>query len=62
MDCDDVAVLDAEVVANHTVHASAAIIQIIVVDYDQDCVFSLFALYQDCVASEELERLHGVVR
>lgn len=61
MDGDDVAVLDAEVVADNAVQAGAAIIEIIVGQNDKDRVLSLLAADEDCVAAEQLERLHGVV-
>ena len=54
MDSDDVAVLDTQVVANHTVHASASIIQIIICQYDQDGIFPLLALDKHCVPPEQL--------
>ena len=62
MDSDDIAMLDSEVVSNHSVHACGAIIQIIICKHDQDSVLSLFALDQDCVSSEELQGLHSIVR
>jgi hypothetical protein len=61
MDGDDVAVLDAEVVANNAVQPGAAIIEIIVGQNNEDRVLSLLASDKDCVAAEQLERLHGVV-
>lgn len=61
MDGDDVAVLDAEIVADNAVQAGAAIIKIIVGQNDEDRVLSLLASDEDCVAAEQLERLHGVV-
>ena len=61
VDGDDVAVLDAEVVANNAVQAGAAIIEIIVGQNDEDGILSLLAADEDCVAAEQLERLHGVV-
>jgi len=54
VNCDDVAVLDTQVVANHTVHASASIIQIIICQYDQDGIFPLLALDKHCVPPEQL--------
>lgn len=59
---DNVAVLDAEVVAHDTVDADAPIIQIIIGKDDQNSVLPLLALHQNCVTPEELEGLHGVVR
>lgn len=54
MDRDDVAMLDAEVVSDHTVYASGTIIKIIVSQNDENSVLSLLSLDQDCVTSEEL--------
>ena len=61
MDGDDIAVLDPKVVADDTVQTGAAIIKIIVGKNDEDCVLSLLAPNENCVAAEELERLHCVV-
>jgi hypothetical protein len=54
MDSDDIAVLDSEVVANHSVDAGASIIKIVVGQHDQDCILALLAFYQYRVASEQL--------
>ena len=62
MDRDDVAMLNAEVVAHHPVDAGATIVQVIVVQNNQDSILPLLALDQHGVTTEELERLHGVVR
>jgi hypothetical protein len=61
MHCDDVAMLDAEVVASDSIYACAAIVQIVIGHDNQDSVLSLLALDQYGIAAEELERLHGVV-
>ena len=61
MDCDDVSMLDTEVVANHSVDASTSIIEIVIGENDQDCVLALLSLDQYCVAPEQLQRLHCVV-
>lgn len=61
MDCDDITVLDPQVVADDAVYPCAAIVQIVVCQHDQDGVFPLLALDQYCVATEQLECLHGVV-
>jgi hypothetical protein len=53
--------LDAEVVSNNTVDASTAIIEIVVGQDNEDGVSSHLTLDEDCVATEELESLHGVV-
>lgn len=62
MDSDDVAVFDAQVVTDNTVDSGTAIIEVVIGQDDQDGVFSLLALDQDCVTTEELQRLHGIVR
>lgn len=61
MDSDNVAVLDAEVVADDTVDAGLTILEIVVGQDNQDGVLALLSLDQDGVATEELESLHGVV-
>lgn len=62
MHSDDVAVLDAEVVAHDTVDAGATVIQIIIGKDDQNSILALLALHQNCITPEELESLHCVVR
>ena len=61
VNCDDVSVLDTEVVANHSVDASTSIIEIVVGKNNQDCVLALLSLDQYCVTSEQLQCLHSVV-
>lgn len=61
MDGDDVAMLHTKVVSHDTVDAGTAVIEIIIRQHDQNGVLALLALYQNCVATEELERLHGIV-
>lgn len=58
---NDIAVFDSQVVSHHTVDSSGAIIQIIIGQDDQNGIFTLLSLDEDCVTSEELESLHGVV-
>lgn len=62
MHSDHVAVLDTEVVTHNTVDAGAPVIEIVISQDDQHRVLALLALHKDCVATEELESLHGVVR
>ena len=62
VDGDHITVLDSQVVANDTVYPCGAIVEVVICQYDQDCVLALLALNQDSVTTEELERLHGVVR
>jgi hypothetical protein len=61
VDCDDVAVLDSQVVTHDSVDAGAAIVKVIVGQDDQDGVLSLLASHEHCVTSEQLQLLHGVV-
>lgn len=42
--CDNVAVFDSEIVADHTVHPGASIIEVIVRQHDQNRVLSFLAL------------------
>lgn len=58
---DDIAVLHTEVVADNTVDAGTSVIEIIIGQDNQHSVLALLALDQDCVTTEELESLHGVV-
>lgn len=61
VDGNDIAVLDTEVVSHNTVDASTSIIQLIIGQDDQNSVLPLLALHQNCITSEKLEGLHGVV-
>lgn len=61
MDCDDVAVLHAEVVSDNSVDANTAIIKIIVGQNDKNSVLSLLSANEDCVTTEQLKLLHGVI-
>lgn len=61
MDSDNVTVLHTEVVSDHTVDTGTAIIKVIISKDDQNGIFPLFALDQNCVTTEELQGLHGVV-
>lgn len=61
MNGDNISVLDTQVLANNPVHPSAAVIELVIGENDQDGVFSLLALDQNCVTTEELEGVHGVV-
>lgn len=60
LDGNHVAVLDAEVVANDTVDAGTAVIEVLVGENDEDGVLSLLATDKNCVTTEELELLHGI--
>ncbi|KAI6751077.1 hypothetical protein HG530_013991 [Fusarium avenaceum] len=59
VDGDHVTMLDSEVVANNSVDASAAIIELIIGKNDENSILSLLASNQDGVTSEELELVHG---
>lgn len=61
VDGDNVAVLDAEVVANNAVEAGAAIVEIVIGKDNQDSVLSLLSADENGITTEELELLHGVV-
>jgi hypothetical protein len=61
MNCNHITVLDTEVMSDHTVDTSAAIIQVVISQHDQDGVLSLLALHQNCISTEQLQSLHGVV-
>lgn len=61
VDGDHVAVLDTEVVSDDTVDASAAVIEIIIRQDNQNRVLALLALDKDGITAEELEGLHRVV-
>lgn len=54
MHCDDVAMLDAQIVSNDPVHASTSIIKIVVGENDQHRILPLLAFDQDCITSKEL--------
>lgn len=62
MDSDDVAVLDTEVVTHNTVDTGASVIEIVIGEDNQHSILALLTLNQNCVTTEELKSLHGVVR
>ena len=43
MDCDDIPVLNAKIVADYAVHTCRAIIKIIIGQNDEHCILSLLA-------------------
>jgi hypothetical protein len=59
---DDIAVLDTEVVSNHTVHTCATVIQFIVSKDNENSILALLALHKHGIATEELQCLHRIVR
>lgn len=62
MDCDDVSMLNTQVVANDSVDASTSIIEVVISQNDKDGILSLLSADEDCVTTEQLELLHGVIR
>ncbi len=62
MNRDDIAMLDAQVVSDDPVHASAAIIEFVIGEDNQHGIFSLLALDEDSISAKELESLHGIIR
>lgn len=54
MNGDNIAMLDPQIVPDHTVHPGTSIVQIIIRKHDENCVFPFLALDQDGIASEEL--------
>lgn len=59
MDGDHVTMLDSQVVADNSVDASAAVIELLVSEDNEDRLLSLLASDEHGVAAEELERVHG---
>ena len=59
MDCNHVTVLDTKVVANDTVDASAAIIELLISQDNEHGVLSLLAADKDGVTTEKLQGVHG---
>ena len=62
MDGDDVAMLDSKVVSHDTVHTCATIIKLIICQNNQNGVLALLSLDENCITTEELKSLHGVIR
>jgi hypothetical protein len=60
--CDDIAMLDTQVMSHNTIHSSASIVKIVIGQNDQDSILPLLALHEHCVSSEQLESIHCVVR
>lgn len=51
--------LDAEIVANNSVDAGAAIVQFVIGQNNQDGILSLLATNEHGVSAEKLECVHG---
>lgn len=62
MHSDDIAVLHAQIVADHPIHTGAAVVEFIIGQHDEHRVSPLLAFDEHGVAAEELKRLHRVVR
>ena len=62
MNSDNISMLHTEVVANNTVHSRTPIVKVIIRKHDQHCVFPLLALNENCIAAEELQCFHGIIR
>lgn len=62
MDSDDIAVLNTKVVTHNTVDTGASVIEIVIGEDNQHSVLALLALNENCITTEKLESLHGVVR
>lgn len=59
---DHIAVLHAQVMSHNTVDTGAPIIEVVIGQNDQHGIPSHLTLDEDCVATEELEGLHGIIR
>jgi hypothetical protein len=54
VDSDDIAVLDTEIMSDHTVHTCAPIIQFIISKDNENSILALLALHKYGIATEEL--------
>jgi hypothetical protein len=54
VDSDDIAVLDAEIMSDHTVHTCAPIIQFIISKDNENSILALLALHEYGIATEQL--------
>ena len=61
MNRDNITVLNTKVMSHDTVDTNAAVIEVVVRQYDKDGVFPHLTLDQDRVTAEELESVHSVV-
>ena len=61
MNCNNVAMLNAEVMSNNTIHTRATIIEIIISEDDENGVLALLSADENGIATEQLELLHRVV-
>jgi len=51
---NNIAVLDSQVMSNHTIHSRTAIIQIIICKDDENSILALLALYKHGITAEQL--------
>lgn len=61
VDGDNVTVLHTQVVSDHPVQTTAAVIEVVITKDNKYGVLSLLAPDEDSVATEQLESVHGVV-
>jgi hypothetical protein len=61
MHCNDVPVLDTQIVSHNTIHAGTSIIKIVIGKNDQDSILPLLAFDEHGIASEQLEGVHCIV-
>jgi hypothetical protein len=54
MNSDDVTMLNSKIVSDHAVHPRTSIVQVIIGQDYQDCIFPLLALNKHSVATEKL--------
>lgn len=59
---DNIAMLDTQIVPYHAVHPGAPIIQIVVSQDYEDCIFSLLSFHQHSISAKELKVIHRGVR
>lgn len=58
---DHITVLDTEVVPHDTVDTCTPIIKVVIRKNNQNGILAHFTLDQNRIATEELQRLHGIV-
>lgn len=59
--CDNIAMLDAQIMSYDPVDTGASIIEIVVGKNDENGILPLLSLHHDSVATEETKGFHGVV-
>ena len=58
---DNITMTDSQVVTCHPVESGRIVIEFIICQHQENCLLSLFSLYQHGVATEELKGLHNIV-